>query len=93
MKPVLIRDNTAGVFFGKLESMDLATGTWVLTEARKIHYWTQAGAVEGVAAHGIGRDSRVTAEVSRISGRALIQAIDLTETQYATLRSFPEWKP
>lgn len=93
-KYVLIRDNMAGVFFGELDTMDLAAGTWRLVSGRKIWHWRRAGAVEGVAVRGIDtEESNVTARAAGIVGRSLVQACDLTAEQYAALDSCPEWRP
>ena len=92
-KFVLVRDDLAGVFFGKCEALDMATGTWTLSTARKIHYWASAGAVEGVVVHGPGVSSRVTATVTRIAGRTLVQVIECTSDEAAELMGQPEWKP
>lgn len=94
--PVLIRDNLAGVIVGQLVSYDLAAGTWTLAPgARKIHYWRRAGAVEGIAVRGIDpNESRMTAPVSRVSvGRAMIQILGLTRSEYDSLMVTPEWRP
>ncbi len=92
---VLIRDNMAGVFFGELDSLDLAAGTWTLSTARKIWSWSRAGAVEGVAVRGIDPiKSRVTARTSGpVSGRSLVQVVYLTDAEHAALDSVPEWRP
>lgn len=90
--PVLIRDHMAGVLFGILE---VAAGkSWRLAKgSRKIHYWTEAGAVEGVA-YGVGKDSRVTRPFLREQvGHDGVQIAGLTQEQYETLLAMPEWKP
>lgn len=92
-KFVLIRDNMAGVFYGTCESIDLALGTWTLTDARKVHYWTGAGAVEGVVARGPKTGSRITAKVSRVAGRTLVQVIECQPAEQAMLEGQPEWQP
>jgi hypothetical protein len=91
---VLIRDSSAGVMFGTLESVD--GKSWRLAAgARKIHFWRRAGAVEGVAVRGIDpQASRVTAASSRpVVGFDAVQVIGLTEAEFATLNSVPEWRP
>ena len=91
---MLIRDHMAGVFFGELDTMDLATKTWTMRDARKIHYWRRAAAVEGVAVRGIcPKDSRVTAKVGKVGGAWLVQFVEMTDEQFAALDAVPEWRP
>jgi len=92
-KFVLVRDSMAGVFYGVCESLDLTAGTWTLQDARKVHYWTGAGAVEGVVARGPKSGSRITAKVTRVAGRTLVQIIECTPAERAVLEGLPEWQP
>lgn len=92
-KFVLVRDDMGGVFFGVCEELCLKDGTWTLANARKVHYWTGAGAVEGVVARGPKQGSRITAKVTRVSGRTLAQIIECTSAEQAVLEGQPEWQP
>lgn len=93
-RKALIRDNMAGVLFGDLVSIDLAAKTWTLKNARKIHYWSRAAAVEGVVVRGIDPvASKVTAAVTETAGAALVQVVYMTPDEYASLNSVPEWRP
>lgn len=92
-KPVLVRDDKAGVLFGILEDVDGPLHLFA-PGARKIHYWTQAAAVEGVGVRGIGPGSRVTPPVSCGSVVAnVVQLLGLTDAEYAKLNAEPEWDP
>ena len=89
---VLIRDNMAGVFVGLLTAH--ASKSWTLSGSRKIHYWTKAAAVEGIASFGPGPGSRVCPlRVPRVGGEDLVQILDLTPEEHATLMALPVWTP
>lgn len=88
---VIVRDNQAGVFVGTLDEID--DKAWTLKEARKIHYWTKAAAVEGLATTGFGAESRITPKVEIVIGRDLVQAVLCTEAEYKALMGAKEWKP
>jgi len=93
-KFVLVRDHMAGVLFGRLEELDLGQKTWVLTNARKIHFWSKAAAVEGVVVRGPDpAKSRVTPAVTQVAGAALVQVIVCTSAEEKVLSALPEWKP
>jgi hypothetical protein len=92
-KFVLVRDSRAGVFYGVCEALDLTAGPGTVQDARKVHYWTGAGAVEGVVARGPKVGSRITAKVTRVAGRTLVQIIECTPAERAVLEGLPEWQP
>ena len=89
---VLIRDNMAGVLFGKLMQQD--GKMWVLQNARKIHYWAKAAAVEGIVATGVvGDGSRITPSVELVQGFDAVQIIRLPIQEYNLLNAYPVWTP
>lgn len=94
---VIIRDHMAGVLAGTLDAIDLAAGTAVLTQARKIHYWQGAAAVEGLAARGPRVDAssatRITPAVEFAACRNVVQVILCTAEARAVIEGAPEWKP
>lgn len=91
---VLIRDHMAGVFFGTLTEIDMANKTWTLEDARKLHFWAKAAAVEGVVARGPDpQRSRCTPAVALVSGATLAQVILCRPAERAVLEALPEWKP
>ena len=91
-KLCIVRDNMAGVFVGTLTAYDLAAGTWEMVNARKIHYWVKAAAVEGLAAVGDGAGGRITPKVGRVAGRALVQIVEDTGG-CQSLMDYPGWTP
>lgn len=88
---VIIRDNMAGVFVGTLTMQD--GKTWTARDVRKIHYWTKAAAVEGLATVGFGRDSRITPIVAEIQGFDAVQICLCTDAEHAALMAAPVWTP
>ena len=93
-KIVIVRDHMAGVFVGRLVSLDLAAKAATLSDARKVHYWTGAGAVEGLAAHGCSvAGSRITAMVATVAVCAVVQVCECTEESVTVLMGAPEWRP
>jgi hypothetical protein len=91
-KTVLIRDHMAGVLFGTLSQQE--GKMWVLQNARKIHYWAKAAAVEGIVAKGaVGQGSRVTPSVELMQGFDAVQVILLPDAQYKELMDYAVWEP
>jgi len=89
---VLIRDHMAGVLIGVLISQE--GKQWILQDARKIHYWEKAAAVEGIVATGsVGTKSRITPSVGLMQGFDAVQIIILPDDAYNQLQTFPDWTP
>jgi hypothetical protein len=88
---VVLRDNAAGVFVGTLAEFDQAAKTCRLTDARKIHYWVGAGAVEGLATHGCKDGSRITAKVAQVATCDVVQIVSTTPVGAKCLMDWPEW--
>lgn len=91
-KPVLVRDNMAGVLYGRLLEVD--GKEWALENGRKIHYWTKAAAVEGISVMGKpGDGSRITPAVPYSCGFEAAQILEVSEERYADLCAVPVWEP
>ena len=91
-KKVLIRDNRAGVFITTLAAVN--GKQWRGYESRKIHYWSKAGAVEGIAETGIDLDnSRITVKVPESNGQDLIQICPVSDEIFNTLMGAKAWNP
>ena len=91
-KKVLIRADRAGVFFGTLTAKD---GDEVqLSNARKIHYWDGAAAVEQLSVTGSSKpnDCRITMMVDELTIMQVIQIIPLTEAAITNLENISVWK-
>ncbi len=50
-RKVVVRANQAGVFFGTLKEVD--NNNVILTNARKLYYWSGANTVEQIAESGV----------------------------------------
>lgn len=92
-KIVVVRDHRAGVFVGTLESFDLAAKTATLKDARKIHYWVGAAAVEGLAVCGCESGSRITPTVATVGLCDVVQIVECSEAGARKLLEFPTWEP
>lgn len=88
---VLVRDHMAGVIIGFCNGINLAEGVCVLTRARKVHSWTAAAAVEGLATRGAGEDSKITPPVDLVVLRSLVQVIPMAEAAMPSTYYAKEW--
>jgi hypothetical protein len=91
-KKVIIRADRAGVFFGTLSAKE---GDEVqLTNARKIHYWDGAAAIEQLSVTGSSKpnDCRITMMVDELTIMQVIQIIPLTKESIANLENISAWK-
>lgn len=91
-KKVIVREDKAGVFFGTLEKKEGAEIT--LRNARKLYYWSGAGAVEGIAANGVSRpkDCKFTVWVDSIILYKFDQILPCTDRAIESIEEVPEWK-
>lgn len=92
---VVVRDNMAGVFVGRLARYDGATRTARLVDARKVHWWSRAAAVEGLATSpaGPGEGSRITPVVPWVEVCAVVQVVGCTPEGARALMEAPVWAP
>ena len=91
-KKVVVRDNGAGVFVTTLEAV--RGKQWRGGESRKIHYWSKAGALEGVAQTAIDfQNSRVTVRTPESNGQDLIQICPISDEIHKELMEAPVWNP
>ncbi len=86
----IVRTDRAGVFFCKVK--ENKGSSIVITDARKIHYWEKAAAVEEISQNGIGGDSRLTLTVPEMEVADPIQIIPCTEKAAKVMREWREWK-
>lgn len=89
---VLVRTCSAGVYVGYLNNRN--GREVVLSNARMIHYWSQAAGVNQIAVDGIGDlvNSRLTVPVETITLLEAIAIIPCTLKAHKCLEEFPEWK-
>ena len=91
---VLIRSETAGVFFGKIESKDLASGIVKMSNARRIWYWTGAASLSQLAIDGTTKPSecKFPEALALIEVCRVIEVIPCTESAVKSLNSVKIWK-
>lgn len=91
-KYVIIRGDRSGVFAGTLESQE--NRKVVLTNCRRLWYWSGAASLHQVARDGVKRprDCKFTVTVERIAILDAIEVIPTTEQAEASIKAVPEWK-
>ncbi len=91
-KYVVIRTQNAGVFAGELESYK--AGESVLTNARRLWYWSGAASLSQMANSGTSQPDKCKfpAPVSRIVLPQTIEVIEATEAARKSIESVAEWK-
>ena len=91
-KKVIVRSVQAGVFYGTLEEKN--GDEVMLTNARKLHYWDGAGAVEGLAKYGVTKPKNcrftVWNEESLINNWC--QILPTSEAAQKSIEGVKEWK-
>jgi len=85
---VLVRTYSAGVHFGTLTLQD--GKHVVLSDARRIWYWTGAFTLSKIALDGVGKDSKISCAVPEITLTEAIEIIPLSDTANKNLTEFPE---
>ena len=88
---VIVRSHRAGVFFGRLEEKN---GQEVkMSNARKLHYWDGAAAVEEIAMIGTKRPDRCrfTVTVPELTIDGCIQVIPCTKEAIEVIKGVKEW--
>ena len=91
-KKVIVRAKDAGVFFGTLK--EKTPDEVVLSNARKLHYWDGAGAVEGIAIQGSTKpnECRFTVWVEEICIADWCQILPCTDESIEIIESIKEWR-
>ena len=91
---VVVRDNMAGVHFGRLAEFDAASKSASIIDARKVWYWRGAASCHGLAARGLDHDgSKVCPVVSRVTMTNVVEVIACSSDGAVSLGAAPEWKP
>ena len=90
---VLVRDHRAGVYCGVLSSTNVREKSAILTDARQVYYWTGAAATPGIAARGVGEDSKSGPFVESVVLLDVGQLMPMTREAWATIRDAEEWAP
>ena len=91
-KTVIVRTATAGVFMGTLDSR---TGQEVvLTNARRIWYWSGAASLIQLAMEGTSDPAKCKfpCPVDRVELLQAIEILDVTPKAEASINAVPVWK-
>lgn len=89
---VIVRTYSAGVFAGELESRK--GQEVVLTNARRLWYWSGAASLSQLAVVGTSNPSgcKFPIAVPRVELLQAVEILDLTEAARKSIESVPEWK-
>lgn len=91
-KYVIVRTYTAGVFAGNMESRN--GQEVVLTNARRIWYWSGAASLSQLAMEGTSNPSgcKFPCEVNRVELLQAIEILDVTLKAEKSIKEVPIWK-
>lgn len=91
-KKVIIRADKAGVFFGTLKEKN--GSEVVLTDCRRIWYWSGAASLSQLAMEGVKRPNncKFTIVVPTIMILGVIEIIPCTEEAIKSIESVSVWK-
>lgn len=87
----IVRTNRAGVFFGKIK--EKKENSLVMTNVRKLFYWSGAYSVEDIAVHGVKNIDRCqfTCYVDEMEISEPIQIIPCTEESFKIIYNVKVW--
>lgn len=88
----IIRCDRAGVFFAKVRELEGSTA--VLTDCRRLWYWSGAASLSQMAMEGVKRpnECRFTVTVPTMTVLGVIEIIPCTEQAVQNIQAVPEWK-
>lgn len=91
---VLVRTETAGVFYGTLAEANMAAGVVRLTNARRVWYWSGAASLSQLAVDGTTKpkECKFPTPVPEITVAKVIEVIPLTQKALDSLNSVAVWK-
>jgi hypothetical protein len=91
---VLVRCETAGVFYGHLAESAMASGVVKLKNARRVWYWSGAASLSQLAVDGTTKpkECKFPTAVPEITLAKVIEVIPLTQKALDSLNSVPVWK-
>ena len=90
----IIRTQNAGVFYGKIESLDDATRVAVIRDARRVWRWDGAASLSQLAQEGTSKPDgcKFPCTVDRIKVYEVIEVLDMTDKAIASLDAVPLWE-
>ncbi len=91
---VLVRCESAGVFYGTIMEHDLATATAKLTNARRVWYWSGAASLSQLAVDGTTKpgECKFPVAVPEITVSKVIEVISMTQKALDSLNAVKIWK-
>lgn len=89
----MVRSREAGVFAGTLDALDIATGTAVVKNARRIFWWEGAASLSQLATTGTSRPEacKFPAPVDDVMLLNVIEIIAITDAAARSIASVEEW--
>lgn len=89
---VIVRTYSAGVFAGEIESRN--GQEVVLTNARRIWYWSGAASISQLAMEGTKdpKNCKFPPEVKKITLLQVIEILETTEEAEKSIKDVPVWK-
>lgn len=90
----IVRADGAGVFFGNVVEENEQSKTVVMTDVKRLWYWSGASSLSELAEHGVARpsDCKFTCNVSKIKVYNVLEILDVTDKAEASINGVKEWK-
>lgn len=92
MEKFIVRADRAGLFYGEIKARNGSEVT--MTNVRKLYYWNDAFAPEGLALNGTARPDkcRFTCYIDEMEILGVVQIIPCTEKAIKSIESVAVWK-
>lgn len=89
---VIIRANSAGVFYGTLKERNGSEA--VMQNVRRIWYWDGAASLSQMAVDGVSKpeNCKFTVYVPEMTILEVIEVIPCSDKAIASIEGVPEWK-
>ena len=90
----IVRTYSAGVFFGKIKSLDRALRTAILTDARRVWYWAGAASLSQLAADGTSKpeECKFPCALDNHEVFQVEEILPMTKKALKSLQGVPVWK-
>ena len=91
---VIVRCESAGCFFGELKSCELDKGVVVMTNARRLWYWSGAASLSQLAVDGTCKpgECKFPVSVSELALAKVIEIIQCSPTSVDSINRVAIWK-
>lgn len=92
MEKVIIRTQSAGVFFGEIKERNGSEAT--IRNCRRLWYWEGAASLSQLALEGVKKpqNCKFTVTVDEITVLGVIEIIPCTEAAIESINNVPIWK-